>query len=100
MHILEPFLPDLDISPDHNSADVAVEFKMLSIFQTRLESFLRGDMDIDSFNDFLENYGIDPLEYWGIVEDNTEAVTDRGELFEGVELILPGTIEWNNTVGS
>lgn len=96
MHILEPFLPDLDLSPDHNAADIAAEFKLLSIFQTRLESFLRGDMDIDSFNDFLESQGIDPLEYWGIVEDNVEAVTDRGEVFEDVDLILPGTPEWES----
>jgi hypothetical protein len=88
MHILEPFLPDLDLSPDHNAADIAAEFKALSIFQKKLESFLRGEMDIDSFNDFLESFGITPFEYWGIVEDNTEAVLDRGEIIEDVDLIL------------
>lgn len=97
MNVLEPFLIDLDISPDHNSADVASEFKALSIFQTRLESFLRGDMDIESFNDFLESYGINPLEYWGIVEENVDAVIDRGEVIEDIHLILPGTPEWENS---
>lgn len=96
MHVLEPFLLDLDLSTDHNSADIEAEFKRLSDFQRKLEAFLLGEMDSDSFNDFLEAYGVDPSEYWEIVDDNVEALTNRGEVFEDVDLILPGTPEWAN----
>lgn len=96
MNILEPFLIDLDISPDHNSVDVEAEFKALSIFQTCLESFLRGEMDIDTFNDFVESCGIDPSIYWGIVSENVDAIIDREEVIEDIHLILPGDRRWVN----
>lgn len=96
MQVLEPFLIDLNITPDHNSADIEDEIKHLSQFQRMLEGFLRGEVDVGTFNDFLEYCGVDPCEYWGIVDDNVEAVTNRGEVLEDIDLILPGTTEWAN----
>jgi hypothetical protein len=94
MHVLEPFLPDLFRTPDHNESDLAAEFAAHTLIQKSLKAFMRGEMDLGTYDDILEHVGIDPIEYWEVVSDNVDAICDRGEApqLEEAEsyLLLPG----------
>ncbi|PSB16052.1 hypothetical protein C7B65_22775 [Phormidesmis priestleyi ULC007] len=88
MHVLEPFLPDLNLTPDHSLSDIEAECKALSQVQRMTSDFLRGELDLDTLDDCLFGYGVDPNEYWGIVEDNVDAVIESGTALEDQHLIV------------
>lgn len=93
MHVLEPFLPDILKTPDHSDADLDAEFKAHKLVQQHLKGFLRGEVDLDTFENVLEFTGICPIEYWDVVEENVDAIvnSDRVEEMEEVDLLLlPG----------
>lgn len=94
MHVLEPFLPDILRTPDHSDSDLAAEFAAHSLVQKYLKMFLRGETDLDTFENVLESTGICPIEYWDVVEDNVDAIvgSDRAEELEETDivLLLPG----------
>jgi hypothetical protein len=91
MHVLEPFLPDLLITPDHNTNDIDAEIKALFVVQRMIEGFLKGTVSIDDLNQCMYEFGIDPNEYWGTVEDCVDAVVNSGQALDDVDLILLGT---------
>lgn len=88
MHVLEPFLPDLNLTPDHSLSDIEAECKALSQVQHLTERFLRGETDLDTLNDCLFFYGVEPREYWGIVEANVDAVIEAETVLEEQQLIV------------
>lgn len=88
MDVLEPFLPDLLITPDHSLSDIKAECKALAIVQRMLEKFLQGVVTLDEFDACLEGYGIYPPDYWGVVEENVEAVVQAETALDHHELIL------------
>ena len=94
MHVLEPFLPDVFQTPDHSAADLEQEIKIHYLIQRNLEKFLKGEIDEATFNDCLAQFGINPLEYWDICDENIDALIEEGTTLERTELILPGTPEW------
>lgn len=89
MHVLEPFLPDLDLSPDHNASDIEAEIQTHFIIQRLMEGFLKGEVDLDTFEDCLAQYEIDPIEYWQVVDANVDAVIAQQTVLEHPFLILP-----------
>lgn len=88
MHVLEPLLPDLLITPDHSSSDIEAECKALAIVQRNLKKFLQGEIDLETFDGCLESYGIDPHDYWGIVDENIDAVIEGETVLEHPDLIV------------
>ena len=94
MHVLEPFLPDVFRTPDHDESDLAAEFAAHTLIQNALRAFMRGELDLATYDDILEHVGIDPIEYWDVVTENVDAICDSGAAsqLEEVEsyLLLPG----------
>jgi hypothetical protein len=94
MHVLELFLPSVSRTPDHNESDLAAEFAAHTLVQNSLKSLLRGEMDLETYDCILEHVGIDPIEYWEVVDENVDAICDSGAApqLEEVEsyLLLPG----------
>jgi hypothetical protein len=70
------------------------EIEIHYLVQHHLEKFLKGEIDEETFNDCLAQFGVDPLEYWSIVDENIDAIREQGTTLERTELILPGTPEW------
>jgi hypothetical protein len=89
MHVIEPFLPDLLITPDHNTNDIEAEIKALALVQRMIEAFLRGEVSLDDLDQCMYEYGIDPNEYWGTVEESVDAIVESGTALDSVDLILP-----------
>lgn len=92
MHVIEPFLPDLVLTADHSAADTDTEIQALYLVQRYIAAFLRGEMSLDDLNEALFEFGIDPNDYWGTVEESVEAVIESGQRLEDIDLILP----WSN----
>jgi hypothetical protein len=90
MHVVEPFLPDLLITQDHNASDIAAEIKALAIVQRMIEGFLKGDVALADLDECMYEYGIDPNEYWGTVEESVDAVIQSEQALDDIDLILPG----------
>ncbi|MCY6492197.1 hypothetical protein [Leptolyngbya sp. GGD] len=88
MHVLEPFLLDLGLTPDHNKSDIATEIDAHFTIQRLTEKFLKGDATIDELEDCLAQFGVEPGEYWGIVDDNIDAVIDQGTALEDADTII------------
>lgn len=82
MDVLEPFLLDLDITPDHNSDDIKREIEALATVNRLTEQFLKGQCTIDELDDCIAQYGVNPNEYWGIVEENIESVIQQNTALE------------------
>lgn len=93
MHYLEPFLPDLSITPDHDATDTAQEIQVLGIIQGRIEGFLKGNLVLDDLDQCLAQFGINPFDYWDIVADNIDAVIDREETLEDVDTLAPVLVD-------
>lgn len=91
MHVLEPFSLDLALTPDHNLNDIEAEIDAHFTIQRLTEKFLKGDAAIDDLEDCLAQFGVNPHEYWGIVEENIDAVVNEGTVLEDADtlLILP-----------
>ncbi|MBN8559951.1 MAG: hypothetical protein J0L70_05470 [Leptolyngbya sp. UWPOB_LEPTO1] len=88
MHVLEPFLLDLGLTPDHNKSDIAAEIDAHFTIQRLTEKFLKGDATIDELEDCLAQFGVEPDEYWGIVDENIGAVIDQGTALEDADTII------------
>ena len=88
MHVLEPFLLDLGLTPDHNKSDIAAEIDAHFTIQRLTEKFLKGDATIDELEDCLAQFGVEPGEYWGIVDENIGAVIDQGTVLEDADTII------------
>ncbi|BAS54926.1 hypothetical protein NIES2135_58090 [Leptolyngbya boryana NIES-2135] len=88
MHVLEPFLLDLGLTPDHNKSDIAAEIDAHFTIQRLTEKFLKGDVTIDELEDCLAQFGVEPGEYWGIVDENIDAVIEQGTALEDADTIL------------
>lgn len=93
MHYLEPFLPDLSITPDHDATDTEQEIQVLTLIQGRIEGFLKGDLNLDDLDQCLAQFGIDPFDYWDAVTDNVDAVIDREEPLEDVDALAPVLVD-------
>jgi hypothetical protein len=89
MHVLEPFMPDLGLSPDHNSSDIRAEIEAHFTIQRMAEKFLKGEVDLDTFEQCLDFFGIDPIEYWQVVDQNVDHVVETQTALEHSFLILP-----------
>lgn len=88
MHVLEPFLTDLGLTPDHNRADIQAEIDAHFIIQRLTEKFLKGEATIDELEDCLAQFGVEPGEYWGIVDENIDAVIEQGTALEDAESLI------------
>ncbi|MGG6266303.1 hypothetical protein ACQ4M3_08855 [Leptolyngbya sp. AN03gr2] len=88
MHVLEPLLTDLALTPDHNLADIEAEINAHFTIQRLTERFMRGDATIDELEDCLAQFGVNPHEYWGIVEDNIDAVIDQQVVLEDADTLI------------
>lgn len=89
MHVLEPFLIDLNLTPDHNSSDIKAEIDALFLVQRITEQFLKGNVSIDVLDDCLAQFGVNPNEYWGIVEENVDAVIEQNTAPEHSFILIP-----------
>jgi hypothetical protein len=88
MDFIEPFLPDLLRTPDHNASDIDAEIKALSIVQSMTEGFLKGTVPLADLDECLFEFGVDPDEYWGVVEASVDAVIEQARPIENIDLIL------------
>jgi hypothetical protein len=88
MDFIEPFLPDLLLTPDHKPSDIDAEIKALSIVQRMTEGFLKGTVPLEDLDECLFEFGVDPNEYWGVVEDSVDTVIEQERPIENFEFIL------------
>jgi hypothetical protein len=88
MDFIEPFLPDLLLTQDHNASDIDVEIKALSIVQRMIEGFLKGEVLLENLDECLFEFGVDPDEYWGVVEQSVDAVIEQQRPIENIDIIL------------
>lgn len=88
MHVLEPFLTDLGLTPDHDNHDIEAEINAHFTIQRLTERFLKGDAAIDELEDCLAQFGVNPHEYWGIIDHNIDAVIEGGTVLEDVDTVL------------
>lgn len=88
MDFIEPFLPDLLLTLDHNVSDIDAEIKALSIVQRMIEGFLKGTVSLDDLDECLFEFEVDPNEYWEVVEGSVDAVIEQQRPIENFELIL------------
>lgn len=88
MHVLEPLLRDLLLTPDHNLGDIKAEISIHFTIQRITERFLRGETTIDELEDCLAQFGVNPHEYWGIVEDNIDAVIEQEVVLEDADTLI------------
>jgi hypothetical protein len=61
MEVLEPFLIDLNITRDHSEADIKAEIETHLIVQRYTNQFLKGQIEVDTFEQCLAQFGVDPL---------------------------------------
>lgn len=88
MQVLEPFLLDLGLTPDHDRSDIEAEINAHFTIQRLTEKFLKGEAAIDELEDCLAQFGVEPGEYWGVVEDNIDAVIEQGAALEDSESLI------------
>lgn len=88
MNVLEPLLIDIATTPDHNDADLKAEFDLVCQFQKRLTQFLKGEISPDELDDWLAQQGINPHEYWAVVDDNLDTVMSQNTVLEEIDRIL------------
>lgn len=88
MDWLEPFLPDLTLTPDHNLADIEAELAFSSRLQSLLKGFFRFEVSVDYLEDFLAQNGINPHEFWDVVDANIDAIIARDQPLENADSIL------------
>jgi hypothetical protein len=77
MRALELLTPDLVITPDHSVSDIEQELKQNTLIQQSLQAYFRGQITVADIEDVLSECGIDPIEYWQVVTENIESVSDR-----------------------
>lgn len=89
MHWIEPALPQLFLTPDHNRSDIAGELEANSLRQSMLKGYFLGNIDGDAVDDCLAMMGINPHAFWEQVNQNIEDLiaADKAE-FEGLETLL------------
>lgn len=89
MHWLEPALPQLFLTPDHNRSDIAAELDANTLRQQMVAGYFAGTIDGDTVDACLEMYGINPPAFWEQVNRNIDDLiaADNAE-FEGLEKLF------------
>jgi len=82
VHVLLPFLPDMDDDPDFNRADLERAIQANWQIQRVVEAWLRGQIAYEAVLDALADQGIDAWEW----EEYMSAAVDRLILTPGVHI--------------
>lgn len=88
MDFVEPFLPDLGLTKDHDAVDIEAEIRALSVVQKMIEGFLMGTVSLSDLDECLFEFGVDPDEYWGVVVESVDKVVASASEIENAEIIL------------
>lgn len=94
---IEPLLPLVRLPEGMSPGEIEAAGRDQLIRQRLLEEVLLGQRPPDDFHDALRMDGLDPDNYWEVVETQVDAVIARGETFDGLEFLgraleLPGFI--------
>lgn len=84
----EPFLIDLNLTPDHDDNDIEREIRDKFSAQTLLPQFLRGEISVEHYEDTLADCGVDPYLYWEVVDANIDHVIEQETVLEESEFLL------------
>lgn len=89
MHWIEPVLPQLFLTPDHNLSDIATEVAASQERQLIITGFFEGTVDGETVDDCLAEHGLNPHAFWEQAEENIEEfiLMDPQEI-EGLDRLL------------
>jgi hypothetical protein len=89
MHWIEPALPQLFLTPDHNRSDIATELDANTVRQEMIKGYFLGTISGEAVDDCLAMQGINPHAFWEQVNQNVDELiaADTTE-FEGLEKLL------------
>lgn len=88
MDFLEPFLLNLDLTPDHSDSDIEAECKTLFTIQAMTEKFLCGQCNYDDLSDCLAQFNVEPYDYWDVVDANLNTVIESGTVLENASFLV------------
>lgn len=89
MDAIRTFLLDLNDTPDHSIADIEQEIKALSLHERMVTGFLKGEVDLDVVDDHLAQIGVNPHEYWDLVNDVVDqVVSGKRQIDPGYSTLL------------
>lgn len=89
--IYDPFLPWLELNPDHDRKDQRREFQDAMIRDELTRGYLEGRTDLETLLDCLAQQGIDPQTWLDETIGQMERIVDSGITFASNEtgLFLP-----------
>ncbi len=89
IHWIDPILPEVFLTPDHNQADTAQATLEALERQRMVKGFFEGSIDGDVVDDCLAEHGINPHAFWVQAEENIEEfiLMDPQEI-EGLDRLL------------